>query len=279
VRACELARTQHGGTVRAAAPQLRKLSSSHSPSGHRHQSPYSLQRAARQTALGWAIVRTMVCGRTAADAAERRHAWRTCPCQPPWRRQHAHLLSEMQPSPQVMMGLSSTVLHTVPASPPQYVDPEFMMLSAMNCPAATLPNWPMFVSFLLAPNGPVQRVTALRAAADRWRQRRRRGDAASQAAASGPPAGVAVQQPLLDGTRPLRWLLSAQHTRSLTPHAPDLLAVEVGLQVRVGRAVCCERGLQRPRLPRHTEACNSATQRRTHMRMRPSTTATASAAS
>lgn len=43
-----------------------------------------------------------------------------------------HLLSARHPSPQVMMGFISTVLHTVPASPPQYCAGVCAMASTVN---------------------------------------------------------------------------------------------------------------------------------------------------
>jgi hypothetical protein len=61
------------------------------------------------------------------------------------------------------MGFSSTVLHTVPASPPQYVEPAWLIAFCMNTAVPVFPSCPMFPSFLLAPKGPAQRVTALHA--------------------------------------------------------------------------------------------------------------------
>lgn len=90
---------------------------------------------------------------------------RSCCCSANTHTHHTYLLSDMQPSPHVMIGFNSTVLHTVPASPPQKVEPEFMIAFCINTADLVLPTWPMSICFLLAPKGPAQRVTALHSTA------------------------------------------------------------------------------------------------------------------
>jgi hypothetical protein len=59
-----------------------------------------------------------------------------------------------------MMGFSSTVLQTVPESPPQYVAGALLIASDTAWPSRVFLAWGMLAGFLFIPKGPVQRVAA-----------------------------------------------------------------------------------------------------------------------
>lgn len=185
-----------------------------------------------------------------------------------------------------MIGFSSTVLHTVPASPPQYVAPALLIASCMNTAELVLPSCPMSTLPLLAPKGPAQRVTALHSrtsgqvrhtAMDTW--------CLVDGCQHCRPLQQLCAEPLLltavcivaAGCRSFcRYSSGSAHHASaagaagaaalthktmLPPgagllHSPHLFAVEVCLQVCVGGALSCVSSLQRPGHARYTEACS-----------------------